>query len=79
MNFKLISNFFLTTFPTNMCLACLFSGRKKQEELPPLRELTIMAQIAHQSRTSSVRLKFPVFEIINMAMTFTAFSPGMST
>ncbi|CAE7035289.1 unnamed protein product, partial [Symbiodinium sp. CCMP2456] len=42
MNFKLISNFFLTTFPTNM-------------------------------------LKFPVFEIINMAMTFTAFSPGMST
>ncbi|CAE7198937.1 mco [Symbiodinium sp. CCMP2592] len=41
MNFKLISNFFLTTFPTNM-------------------------------------LKFPVFEIINMAMTFTAFSPGMS-
>ena len=26
-----------------------------------------------------MRLKFPVFEIINMAMTFTAFSPGMST
>lgn len=24
------------------------------------------------------RLKFPVFEIINMAMTFTAFSPGVS-
>ena len=24
-----------------------------------------------------MRLKFPVFEIINMAMTFTAFSPGM--
>ncbi|CAJ1460477.1 unnamed protein product [Effrenium voratum] len=41
MNFKLIANFFLTTFPTNM-------------------------------------LKFPVFEIINMAMTFTAFSPGLS-
>mmetsp|Transcript_37322 Transcript_37322/g.66522 ORF Transcript_37322/g.66522 Transcript_37322/m.66522 type:complete len:351 (+) Transcript_37322:53-1105(+) len=41
MNFKLISNFFLTTFPTNM-------------------------------------LKFPVFEIINMAMTFTALSPGLS-
>jgi len=41
MNFKLIANFFLTTFPTNM-------------------------------------LKFPVFEIINMAMTFTAFSPGVS-
>ena len=44
MNFKLISNFFLTTFPTNMCLACLFSGRKKQGELPPLRELTIIAR-----------------------------------
>eukprot|EP00434_Breviolum_minutum_P033030 symbB.v1.2.029222.t1/scaffold3173.1/size63673/3 len=41
MNFKLIANFFLTTFPTNM-------------------------------------LKFPVFEIINMAMTFTAFSSGVS-
>ncbi|CAK9004693.1 unnamed protein product [Durusdinium trenchii] len=41
VNFKLIANFFLTTFPTNM-------------------------------------LKFPVFEIINMAMTFTAFSSGVS-
>ena len=29
MNFKLISNFFLTTFPTNMCLACRFGGRNR--------------------------------------------------
>lgn len=41
MNFKLMANFFLTTFPTNM-------------------------------------LKFPVFEIINMAMSFTAVSAGLS-
>ena len=70
MNFKLISNFFLTTFPTNMCLA----GRA-----PSTQGVDNNSAIAHQSRTSSVRLKFPVFEIINMAMTFTAFSPGMST
>jgi len=41
MNFKLMANFFLTTFPTNM-------------------------------------LKFPIFEIINMAMSFTAVSAGLS-
>ncbi|CAJ1398431.1 unnamed protein product [Effrenium voratum] len=41
VTFKLVSNFFLTTFPTNM-------------------------------------LKFPVFEVINRAMTFTSLSPGVS-
>ncbi|CAJ1406667.1 unnamed protein product [Effrenium voratum] len=41
VNFNLVANFFLTTFPTNM-------------------------------------LKFPVFEIINRAMTFTGLSPGVS-
>ncbi|CAJ1444909.1 unnamed protein product [Effrenium voratum] len=41
MNFNLVANFFLTTFPTNM-------------------------------------LKFPVFEVINRAMTFTSLSPGVS-
>lgn len=29
-------------------------------------------------KLSLLRLKFPVFEIINMAMTFTAFSSGVS-
>ena len=58
MNFKLISNFFLTTFPTNMLLASLEALRER--------------------KVGGFRLKFPVFEIINMAMTFTAFSPGMS-
>merc|ERR1712146_570650 len=40
ITFKLVSNFFLTTFPTNM-------------------------------------LKFPVFEVVNMALSFTTFSGGI--
>lgn len=68
VTFSLVANFFLTTFPTNM-RPCCNSNRSH-------RPFTCCPLWACTART--LRLKFPVFEIINRAMMFTDLSPGVS-